>query len=63
MPTPPQIPDQVRNDRATFIPHNPEMMVGIDITMVMAAKYFMALFKRLLITVESNSLVPLIISR
>ena len=40
-----------------------EIMVGMDMTIVMDAKYFITLFKRLLITVESNSLVPLIISR
>ena len=48
---------------STFIPYMPEMMVGMAITMVMDASYFMAVFSRLSLTELSSSLVPLMMSR
>ncbi len=46
----------------TFIPNRPPMIVGMAITMVMAARYFITLFRRLEITELISSLVPVIIS-
>ena len=39
----------------TFMPQSPDMIVGMDITIVIAARYFITLFRRLLMTVDQFS--------
>lgn len=47
----------------TFIPYNPDIIVGMDMTIVIAANSFMMLFRRLSMNVDINSRVPFKISR
>ena len=47
----------------TFIPYNPYIIVGMDMTIVIAANSFMMLFRRLSMNVDINSRVPFKISR
>ena len=47
----------------TFIPYKPEMMVGMAITIVMDVRYFITLFKRRSIIVDTSSRVLLMMSR
>ena len=63
MPNPYGVSDNGIHLPLTFIPYRPEIMVGIAITNVMDVRYFITLFRRLLITEETSSLVPLMISR